>query len=154
MDFGAITALLEGFDPAALIPELDTFLGRLELVVRICVMAGPLLLLAFGLWYFFKPPKEANHRAGFCALWGMGSVKAWRYTQWLAGLCFMVLGAVLTVIMLLISAGFRTAEAVEMVSAAGMCLLWQVILVVLCCVGINIAVAVRFDWQGNERKGK
>ena len=45
MDFGAITALLEGFDPAALIPQLDTFLGRLEFFVRLFVLIGPLLLL-------------------------------------------------------------------------------------------------------------
>ncbi len=152
MDFGAITALLEGFDPAALIPELNTFLGRLEFFLRLGVLAGPLLLLGLGLWYLFKPVKEANHRIGFCALWGMGSVKAWRYTQRLAGICYTALGGVLTLIMFFVSLGFHAEQAMDMASAAFTCLIWQAVLTLICYIAINVVVALFFDWKGNLRK--
>ena len=152
MDFGAITALLEGFDPAALIPQLDTFLGRLEFFARLFVLIGPLLLLGFGLWYLFKPAKQANHKNGFCALWGMGSTKAWRYTQRLAGICYTALGGLLTLIMLIVSLGFKAERAMDMVSAAATCLIWEAVLTLICYIGINVVVAIFFDWKGNLRK--
>ena len=60
----ALKALFSDFDFAAFIPNLDTVLGWIQLICRLCVMAGPLLLLGFGLVYLLCPPKEANHRAG------------------------------------------------------------------------------------------
>ena len=40
--------LLSDFDPAALLPQLDTMLGKVELLVRIAVLAGPAVLLVLG----------------------------------------------------------------------------------------------------------
>ena len=98
----AIMSLLQNFDFAAFIPGLNTVLGWIELGVRIAVMIGPLVLLFLGLLSFLAPTKEANHRLGFKAYWGMGSVEAWQFTQRLAGICWAVLGVGLTVIMALI----------------------------------------------------
>ena len=49
LSIDSIKELMDGFDPAALLPELDTVFGKLELVCRIAVMIGPVLLLLLGL---------------------------------------------------------------------------------------------------------
>ncbi len=150
----SIIALFENFDPAAFIPEVNTLLGQLELLARIAVMIGPLILLGLGLWYFLAPPKEANHHAGFRTLWGMGSVEAWQFTQRIAGICFAVLGFVLTVVMALICNGYRGMDVMDMLWSAVKCILWQIGLVLVDTVGIHIAVIVFFDWKGNRRTKK
>ena len=61
----ALKSLFEGFDFAAFIPEVDTVLGWVELIARLAVMAGPLLLLGFGLVYLLAPPKEEEDRYCF-----------------------------------------------------------------------------------------
>jgi hypothetical protein len=64
MSIESITGLLEDFDPAALLPELDTVIGRVEFFTRLAVMAGPLVLLVLGVLYFFAAPREANYHFG------------------------------------------------------------------------------------------
>ena len=78
--------LVNEFDFANFIPEVDSILGWVETLVRIFVMAAPICILVFGLFFLFLPPKEANHRAGYRTYFGMGSVEAWRFTQQLAGI--------------------------------------------------------------------
>ncbi len=146
-----IMSLLHNFDPAAFIPELNTVLGWIELGVRIAVMAGPLILLFLGLLNFLAPPKEANHKMGFRALWGMGSVEAWQLTQKLAGICWGVLGTVLTVVMAIICNSFRGMEPMAMVTEAGKCLVWELILVAVVYLGINVTMIILYDWDGNRR---
>ena len=150
----SIIALFENFDIAAFVPELDTIMGKLELVVRIAVMIGPLVLLGLGLWYFLAPPKEANHRAGFRTFWGMGSVEAWQFTQRLAGICFGVLGLILTVVMALICNGYRGMDAMEMIWSAGKCVVVQIGLVLLTTIAIHIVVLILYDWKGDCRSEK
>ena len=53
--------LINNFDPASLLPKVDSILGWIELAIRICVMAAPVIMLVFGLTYWFLPAKEANH---------------------------------------------------------------------------------------------
>lgn len=150
----SIIALFENFDITAFVPALDTLIGKLELIVRIAVMIGPLVLLGLGLWYFLAPPKEANHRAGFRTLWGMGSVEAWHFTQRLAGICFAVLGLILTVVMALICNGYRGMDIMEMIWSAGKCVLIQIGLVLLATIVIHIVVLIRYDWKGDRRSVK
>lgn len=150
----AIMSLLQDFDPAAFIPELNTVLGWIELLARLSVMVGPLILLALGLFSFLAPPKEANHKMGFRTLWGMGSVEAWQFTQRLAGICWTALGFLLTVVMALICNSFRGLDTMQMVQSAGTCLLWEIGLIVASYIGINVTVIVRYDWKGNRRPQK
>ena len=150
----SIIALFENFDITAFVPELDTLMGKLELVVRIAVMIGPLALLGLGLWYFLAPPREANHRAGFRTLWGMGSIEAWQFTQRLAGICFGVLGLILTVVMALICNGYRGMDTMEKIWSAGKCVLAQIGLVLLTTIVIHIVVLIRYDWKGDRRSVK
>ena len=148
----ALKSLFEGFDFAAFVPEVDTVLGWVELIARLAVMAGPLLLLGFGLVYLLAPPKEANHSVGFRCWWGMASLDAWQFTQRLAGMIWSALGLVLTIIMALICNGFRSMEPMDMVWAAVKCLLWELGLAAAACLAVNVAVIVVFDRNGYRRK--
>ena len=147
-----LKGLMDGLDPAALMPDLTTMIGKVELVLRIAVVLGPVVLLAMGLLYFFLPPKEANHYFGYRCFFGMGSLDAWRFTQRLAGLIFGALGLGLTVIMGLISLSFGGKEIMDMLWLAVKCMVWEAVLVGISCLFINIAAALRFDAKGERRK--
>lgn len=147
-----IFALLEGFDLNNFIPKLDTVLGQVELIVRLCVLLVPLVVLALGLWYYFKPPKEANHYIGFRTFWGMSSVAVWSFAQKLAGLVWMALGGALTLVMFFISLGFGGMEAMDMVWTAFVCVIWQLALVLLSYIAINVVLIIRFDKDGKPKK--
>ena len=95
--------LMDGFDPAALLPNLDTVLGKLALIARIAVLVGPAAMVIMGLTYLFLSPKEANHYLGYRCYYGMGSVEAWQFTQRLAGIVWGAMGLVLGVVMLVLS---------------------------------------------------
>ena len=72
----AIKALTEGADLTKLLPDLSTFLGKVEALMRIAIMIAPLVLLGLGLLYFLAAPKEANYKLGYRCFWGMSSVEA------------------------------------------------------------------------------
>ena len=151
MDLEQIKSLLEGFDIAAFLPELDTVMGWVEMLLRIAVMAGPLLLLGFGLLYLLAPPKEANYSLGFRCWWGMSSLDAWQFTQHIAGLVWSALGTGLTIVMALICNSFRRMEPMDMVWSAVKCLGWELALTAIACIAINVMVIVKFDKDGFRR---
>ena len=107
MNIDSIKEIMDGFDPAALLPDLTTLVGKVEFVTRIAVMVGPIVLLVLGVLYFFASPKEANYHFGYRCYFGMGSMDAWRFTQRLAGLVLAALGLILTVVMLFVCGSFR-----------------------------------------------
>ena len=146
--------LMDGFDPASMLPELDTVLGGLAPVCRVVVLVGPVLMLLFGLLYVFAAPKEANYHFGYRCYYGMGSVEAWRYTQKLAGIVFAALGLILSVAMLLISGSFPQMETMELLWRTVYVLAAQAILLGVSCLTINTVVALRYDGKGYERKNK
>lgn len=134
-----------------LLPSLSSFMGFVEFLLVLAVMAGPLLLLIFGLIFLFSPPKEANYGVGYRFWWGMSSLEAWQYTQRLAGKVWTGLGGVLTVFMLIICIGFGALEPLDMAMRAGFCLLCEVVLTGIACLVINIIVMIRFDKDGFRR---
>ena len=154
LDIESLKEIMDAFDPAALLPQLDTVFGKVELVCRIAVMVGPIVLLLMGLVYLFLTPKEANHYIGYRCYYGMGSVQAWRFTQRLAGLVFGVLGLVLTVTMLLITNGFSGMEVMDMVWKAVTCLIWEAVLTVIATLAINLTALFKFDRNGEFRVKK
>ena len=151
MNVEDIKQLMDGFDPAALLPDLTTVAGKMELICRIAVLLGPILLLTLGLIYFFLAPKEANHRFGFRCYYGMGSVEAWQFTQRLSGIVLGGLGLILSGIMLLISRGFPDMDAMDMVWTSLRCLLWQGGLILIANIAIWVVTAIRFDGKGRLR---
>lgn len=147
-----IKEIMDAFDPAALLPDLTTVMGKVLFITRIAVLAGPVVLLAMGLLYFFAAPKEANYQFGYRCYHGMGSVEAWRFTQRLAGMVWAALGLVLTGLMLLITGGYGGKEIMDVIGSGFTCLIWEVILVAVSCVVINLLVMLRFDRKGEYRK--
>lgn len=152
LNMDAIKELMDNFEPASLLPDLSTVLGKVELVCRIAVVVGPIVLLAMGLVYLFLTPKEANHYIGYRCYYGMGSVQAWRFTQRIAGLLFAGLGLILTVVMVLTSGGFAGMEAMDMVWKAVTCLIWQAALTLIASLAVNISAMVFFTAKGEPRR--
>ena len=141
-------------DLGALIPSLDSVLGALDILTRALVLAGPLSLLGFGLFFFLKPPGEANYTAGYRFRYSMSKVEVWQWMQRLAGMVYGGLGLLLTLIMGIVVTTFSGIDAYEMVWRAVTCLIWEAVLVILATAAINITVMIRYDRKGNLRKGK
>lgn len=154
MDFDSVTKLLDDFDLSKLLPNLGTMLGKVDLVLRIAVLLAPLVILALGLLYFLTPPKEANHSFGYRFYWGMSSVECWRFTQKLAGAVWSVLGFVMLLVMALLCSSFKGMEAMPMVERAVKFLFWELVIIAVSCVAIDVAVMVFFDSKGNRRSEK
>ncbi len=152
MSIESIKELMDEFDPAALLPELDTITGKVELVTRIAVMAAPIVLLVLGLLYLFAAPKEANYHFGYRCYFGMGSVEAWRFTQRLAGVVLGGLGLILSIVMLIVCISFRGQEIMPMVENAVTALIWQAVLTLVGCLGVNITAMILFDSNGEPRR--
>lgn len=153
-DLGSIKELMDNFDPAALLPELDSIFGKLSLVCRLAVMLGPLIMLVLGIAYLIFMPREANYYFGYRCYYGMGSVRAWQFSQRLAGAAFTGVGLILTGIMFAISGGFAEMELNTMAWRAVKCLAWQAGIALLVNLGINLATALTFNHKGEKRKGK
>lgn len=146
-----LAQLVMDFDMANFVPELDSVIGWVELAARVAVMAGPVLLLILGAVYYFIPPKEANHSLGYRFYWGMGSVEAWQFTQRIAGVGWMGMGLILTVVMLLVCNGYRGMDTPKIVASAGTALIWELVFIALLCIAIDVVVALRFDKNGDVR---
>lgn len=154
MEFDSVTGFLDDFDISKLLPDLGTMLGKVDLVLRIGVLLAPLVILALGLLYFLTPPKEANHSFGYRFYWGMSSVESWRFTQKLAGAVWSVLGFVMLLVMALLCSSFKGMEAMAMVEKAVKYLFWELILIAVSCIAIDVTVMVLFDSKGVCRSEK
>ena len=139
-------------DLGALIPSLESVLGALDILTRALVLAGPLSLLGFGLFFFLKPPGEANYTAGYRFRYGMSKVAVWQWMQRLAGMVYGGLGLLLTLVMGIVVTTFSGVD--EMVWRAVTCLIWEAVLVILATAAINITVMIRYDRKGNLRREK
>lgn len=149
--FDSIKQMMDNFDPATLLPDLTSVADTVRTVAGFAVVIGPAILLAMGLAYLFLSPKEANYRFGYRCYHGMGSVEAWRYTQRMAGLIWGALGALLTVIAFFVSIGYGGKEIVEVVDSAVTLLIWELVLTIVSCIGINGLVMYHFDRNGGRR---
>jgi hypothetical protein len=152
MDTEALKSLLSDFDLTKFVPALDTVLGWIEMLTRIAVMVGPVLMLGFGLLYLLAPPKEANYRLGYRFWWSMASLDAWQFTHHIAGMVFTTLGLVLTIIMSLICNGYRDMDTEEMLGSALRCIGWVIGLTVIACLAIDALVVIVFDSKGFRRR--
>ena len=152
LDIDSIKSLLDGFDPATLLPDLTKVFDSLAPLCRIAVMIGPLVLLALGLSYLFLTPKEANYYVGYRCYFGMGSEYAWRFTQRLAGFLFAGVGLVLSVVMFAISISFSYMQLPDMVWKAASCLVVELAAAVLLILIVNISAMYHFDRKGKHRR--
>ena len=152
MDF--IKSLLSDFDISSLLPKLDSLLSKVELLARIVVMAGPVILLVLGLWYLLLPPKEANYAVGYRFFWGMSSVESWQFTQLVAGIVWSVLGMMLSLVMYLLSGGFRNKPLMDIVWKCVEYVFWEMGLLAVSCLIINLTVVFTFNSKGDRRREK
>ena len=150
--FEDIKVLMDNFDPAALLPDLTTVVGKVEFITRLAVMAGPVVLLTLGILYFFAAPKEANYRFGYRCYFGMGSEEAWRFTQRFAGLVWSVLGLVLTVVMLIITGSFAGNPIMDIIGKGVKCLLWEGGVILASVLVINVTAMLCYDRKGLRRR--
>lgn len=144
--------LMDEFDPASLLPDLDAIMSTVAVIARIAIVIGPVLLLLMGLVYLFATPKEANYHIGFRCYYGMGSVQAWQFTQRLAGLVWTGLGLVLSLIMFLIGLGFAKMQTMDLLWRAVSCVLWEAGLTIAAYIAVTVVVIRRFDKKGELRK--
>lgn len=151
IDLDTVKHLLDGVDPATLLPDVSTVVGKVQLVCTLAILAAPLVMLVLGIAYLFFAPKEANYYFGYRTAFGMGSVSAWRRTQKLAGLVFSILGLLLTVVMLLVSLTLPSRAPMDMVWLAVKCLLWQGALALLSKATINGLTMLRYNYRGTKR---
>ena len=154
LDIDSLKSLMDGFDPAAMLPDLGKLFGSLATLCRFAVMIGPVVLLVMGLAYLFLSPREANYYFGYRCYFGMGSVQAWRFTQRIAGMLFSGVGLILTIVMFLISGGFAGMEIVDMVWTAAGCLAWQAVIVLVLTLVVNFLAFFFFDRNGGPRRKK
>ena len=154
MNIEDLKSLMDAFDPAALLPELNGVLDTVLYAVRLATLVGPAVLLLLGLGYLIFAPKEANYIFGYRCTFGMGSVEAWRFTQRLAGAVWTLLGLVLTGAMVLLTNGFAESDVYDAVWVAVKYVLWEVGLVAASCLIINTVVMTRFTYDGDYRKDR
>ena len=151
-DLTAIKEFMDGFDPAALLPSIDSIVGKVQLVCSIAILAAPIIMLVMGLAYLFFSPKEANYYFGYRTAFGMGSVSAWRHTQKVAGLIFGGLGLMLTILMLMLCLTLSGRAPMDMVWLAVKCLLWEGALALIAVFSINSLAMYTYDYNGNKRR--
>ena len=149
--FEDIKVLMDNFDPASLLPDLSTLSGTVATLTRLAVLIGPIVLLVMGILYFFASPKEANYHFGYRCYFGMGSEEAWRFTQRLAGIVWAVLGAVLTILMLIVSGSYGSKDIAQIIRSGLTSLVWEIGLTALSCLAINITAMIRYDRKGLRR---
>ena len=154
MNMDSIKELLTNFDLGNFLPKIDTIMGWVTLLLRLAVMAGPVIILVLGLILIIAPPKEANYRFGYRCFFGMGSVEAWLHTQKIAGIIYGGLGIVLGIIMGIVCIGLKNKELIDAFTSAITWLIVQVGIVLLVYFGLWLYTAIVFDRHGNRRKDK
>ena len=154
MNIEDLKSLMDAFDPASLLPEIESVLDVVLYAVRMATLVGPAVLLLLGLGYLIFAPKEANYYFGYRCMFGMGSVEAWRFTQRLAGIVWTVLGLVLTGFMVLYSGKLMDMEVYDAIWTGAKYVLWEVGLVTVSSIFINTMVMSQFTYDGEYRKEK
>ena len=154
LDIDSIKSLMDGFDPAALLPDLSELFGSLATLCRFAVLIGPVVMLVLGLAYLFLSPREANYYFGYRCYFGMGSVQAWRFTQRIAGMLFGGVGLILTIVMYVMSGSFSEREITDMVWKAAGCLAWQAVIALVLTFLVNFLAFFFFDAKGGPRRNK
>ena len=155
MNLDAIKELLSGSETALpAVPDAGTLVDKVLPIAKILVVAGPVIMLILGLLYLFAAPREANHHFGYRCYFGMGSEQAWRFTQRIAGITWTALGAIMTVVMLIVTGRFSKLDVLEMLTTAGTCVVVEALVLLVATLVIRITVAAVFDRHGERRRKK
>ena len=154
MNLESIKEFFAGFESLPSLPDPGPLVEKADLIARLLVMAGPVVMVIMGLLYLFAAPQEANHHFGYRCYFGMGSEQAWRFTQRIAGVTWTALGAILTVAMLIVTARFPGQDILEMLSTAAICVVVEAAVLLVANIIIRIIIAAIFDRHGDRRRSK
>ena len=146
-----IRSLLDMLDIANYLPDLTMFSVGAKLVLWLLMLVGPVLMLLLGLMYYTKPPAEANFSWGFRTYFGMGSVEAWRFTQRVAGLCWIAVGGGMTALCLIAGIFMLVLNGGQAATLAMWAVGIELLLIIASWVFINILVLKNYDKDGNPR---
>ena len=146
-----IKQLMDGLDIAALLPDIMEIMNGIALLTQIALFLAPLILLGLGLYYFLLSPKEANFTTGYRCYYGMGSEEAWRFTQRLAGVIWILAGITMTLGVVLLRYRFAAMDLSQLMWTAIFCLLLQGAIVLVLRALIHFIVLLRYDRKGNKR---
>ena len=144
----AITEFLEDFDFAKILPEITALLSSLRLWLSLLMLAGPVLVLTLGLWYYFFPVSKPSQRIGFRLQRTLVSQAAWQYCQRLVGKLWMFGGAGLTVISLVVLLIFLGASHTTLAIAALISVGIQALLVLASYIFVVVHIYTKFDKNG------
>ena len=144
-----ITELLDKLENLGdLIPKLNTLTGWVQWLISLAVRIGPLCMLVLGLIYLFIPPKEANRKAGYRTIFGMGSITAWHFTQRVAGALMTVIGAILTISAYITVASIAKLSLMDMAYKAFHAVIVQAVIALILYIFMFVLTAVVFDYDG------
>ena len=147
----AITEFLESFDFAKLLPEIGALLSSLRFWMGVLIMVGPVLVLVFGLCYYFKPIAQPSDKLGFRVRCAMGSNEAWHFAQKLAGTVWMYLGAGLTVVSLAVLLLTLAAEPMTVALVAVICVAVQALLILVSYFFLLFKVSSKYNKHGDPK---
>lgn len=138
----------------AIIPQLNSFLRSMRFWMAVAMLIGPIIFIGLGLFYRKWAPPEANHKLGYRTYFGMGSVAAWKYTQKLAGIVWLGVGAALAVIAVVGCVLVLVMDQSKGTTAALVVLIVEFIAALASYVTVELMVLLRYDINGKKRKKK
>ena len=149
-----ITAFASKLNSGDVILDPGSLAEKARTIARVLVIAGPVVMVILGLLYLFAAPREANHHFGYRCYFGMGSEKAWQFTQRIAGITWTALGTVMTVVVLLVARKFAGLGTLDMLTTAAVCVLAEAGTLILASLIIRTIVAACYDRHGERRVRK
>jgi len=147
----AIMSLLQDFDFAALVPDLNTFLGRMELLARLAVLLGPLFLLGYGLWKLFVT-QDSGKTVILPFVCNTKNNEAGDFARRLTGLLWGGLGAALLLVMAIVSIFFKGEQGLKMAQAVLICVIIELVLFLASWVVLHVLVRKQYEKDGTKIK--
>ena len=137
-----------------LLPDMGGFLGDIRFYLCLFLLIVPVIMVVMGALRFFFPAKEANRSVGYRTFFGMGSVYAWRVTQWLSGVVYLGIGAVLLVLAVIQCFAMGSKETQDAVTNVYTWLIVEGVGLLVAILLVEVAIGLQFDKQGNLRPGR
>ena len=150
----ALFSPADNFGVNELLPEMGGFLGDIRFYLCLFLLLVPILMGAMGALRFFRPTECPGCGRGYRALFGKGSAYAWQATQWLSGILFMGIGAVLLILAIIVCFVLGGKNVADAVSSVYTWLIVEGALLLLAILTVEVLIGLQFDRRGNMRPGR
>jgi hypothetical protein len=144
----------DNFGVYDLLPEMGGFLGDIRFYLCLFLLLVPVIMVIMGALRFFRPAAEANHSVGYRTFFGMGSVYAWRVTQWVSGILFLGVGGLLLLLAIIQCFVMGGKEVGDAVTNMYTWLIVEGVGLILSIVAVEVVIGLQFDKNGNLRPGR